>query len=68
MLQGGQPIQSCVVQDATLVGIWNDGLSDESVEDMTNSNLHVMRFLDLSLEDDVPGHSVLLRLRTLPQW
>ncbi len=29
-----------------LVGIWNGGLSDESVEDMANSNLHVMRFLD----------------------
>ncbi len=43
-----------------LVGIWNGGLSDESVEDMANSNLHVMRFLGLSLEDDVPDHSVLL--------
>ncbi len=28
-----------------LAGIWNGGLSDESVEDMANSNLHVMRFL-----------------------
>jgi IS5 family transposase len=28
-----------------LVGIWNGDLSDESVEDMANSNLHVMRFL-----------------------
>ena len=36
-----------------LVGIWNGGLSDESVEEMANSNLHVMRFLRLSLEDDV---------------
>ena len=36
-----------------LVGIWNGDLSDESVEDMANSNLHVMRFLGLSLEDDV---------------
>ncbi len=47
-----------------LVGIWNGGLSDESVEDMANSNLHVMRFLDLSLEEDVPDHSVLSRFRT----
>ena len=47
-----------------LVGIWNSGLSDESVEDMANSNLHVMRFLGLSLEDDVPDHSVLSRFRT----
>ena len=47
-----------------LVGIWNGGLSDESVEDMVNSNLHVMRFLGLSLEDDVPDHSVLSRFRT----
>jgi len=29
-----------------------------------NSNLHVMRFLGLSLEDDVPDHSVLSRFRT----
>ncbi|TXI25438.1 MAG: IS5 family transposase [Nitrosomonas sp.] len=31
---------------------------------MANSNLHVMRFLGLSLEDDVPDHSVLSRFRT----
>ena len=47
-----------------LIGIWNGGLSDESVEDMANSNLHVMRFLGLSLEDDVPDHSVLSRFRS----
>ncbi len=47
-----------------LVGIWNGGLNDESVEGMTNPNLHVMRFLGLSLEDDVPDHSVLSRFRT----
>lgn len=47
-----------------LVGIWNGGLSDESVEDMANSNLHVMRFLGLCLEDDVPDHSVLSRFRS----
>ena len=47
-----------------LIGIWHGGLSDESVEDTANSNLHVMRFLGLSLEDDVPDHSVLSRFRT----
>jgi len=47
-----------------LVGIWHGGLSDEAVEDMANANLHVMRFLGLSLEDDVPDHSVLSRFRT----
>ncbi|MDR4653059.1 MAG: transposase [Nitrosomonas sp.] len=47
-----------------LVGLWHDGLSDESVEDMANANLHVMRFLGLDLEDDVPDHSVLSRFRT----
>jgi len=36
-----------------LAGIWHGGLSDEAVEDMANSNLHVMRFLGLYLEDDV---------------
>lgn len=47
-----------------LVGIWNDGFSDEVVEDMANANLHVMRFLGIKLEDDVPDHSVLSRFRT----
>ena len=47
-----------------LCGIWYGGLSDESVEDMANANLHVMRFLKLSLEDDVPDHSVLSRFRS----
>ena len=47
-----------------LVGIWNGGLSDEAVDDMANANLHVMRFLGLNLEDDVPDHSVLSHFRT----
>lgn len=47
-----------------LVGIWHGGLSDEAVEGMANANLYVMRFLGLSLEDDVPDHSVLSRFRT----
>ncbi len=47
-----------------LVGIWYKGLSDEAVEDMANSNLHVMRFLGIRLEDHVPDHSVLSRFRT----
>lgn len=47
-----------------LVGIWHGGLSDEAVEDMANANLHVMRFLGLYLEDDIPDHSVLSRFRT----
>ena len=47
-----------------LVGIWHGGLSDEAVEDMANANLHVMRFLKLSLEENVPDHSVLSRFRS----
>jgi IS5 family transposase len=47
-----------------LVGVWHGGLSDEAVEDMANANLYVMRFLNLSLEDEVPDHSVLSRFRT----
>jgi len=31
---------------------------------MANANLHVMRFLGLNLEDDVPDHSVLSHFRT----
>ncbi|WP_293007532.1 transposase [Nitrosomonas sp.] len=30
---------------------------------MANANLHVMRFLGLSLENDIPDHSVLSRFR-----
>ena len=47
-----------------LVGLWHGGLSDEAVEDMANVNLHVLCFLGLALEDDVPDHSVLSRFRT----
>ncbi len=47
-----------------LVGIWHGDLSDEAVEDMANANLYVMRFLGLSLEDDIPDHSVLSLFRT----
>ena len=31
---------------------------------MANANLYVMRFLNLSLEDEIPDHSVLSRFRT----
>ena len=47
-----------------LVGIWHGGLTDEAVEDRANSNLDVMRFLNLALEDEMPDHSVLSRFRT----
>lgn len=47
-----------------LVGLWHGDLSDESVEDMTNANLHAMHFLGLDLADDVPDHSALSRFRT----
>ena len=39
-------------------------MSDEAVEDMANANLHVLCFLGLALEDDIPDHSVLSRFRT----
>jgi len=47
-----------------LTGIWMGGLSDVQVEEQANSNLYVMTFLGLTLEDDVPDHSVLSRFRT----
>ncbi len=47
-----------------MVGLWHGGISDESVEDMANANLHAMKFLVLNMEDDVPDHSVLSRFRT----
>lgn len=42
-----------------LVETWNGGLYDESMDDIVNSNLHVMSFMELSLEDDVSDHSML---------
>lgn len=33
------------------------GISNEAIEDMVNASLHVMRFLGLNLEDDVPDYS-----------
>jgi len=47
-----------------LIDIWHGGLSAEAVDDMTNSNLHVMRFLGWCLEDNVSDHLVLSRSRT----
>lgn len=45
-----------------LVGMWY-GLSDERTEEMINENLSASRFCGLSVEDDVPDHSVLSRFR-----
>ncbi len=49
-----------------LTGIWNGGLSDESVEDMANSNLHVMRFLGLSLEARCAGPFCVITFQNPP--
>ena len=39
----GRPVYSgLLLFKMLLIGIWDGGLSDESVEDMANSNLHVM--------------------------
>jgi IS5 family transposase len=40
------------------------GLSDYEVEERVNDSLSFMKFLGLSLEDEVPDHSVLSRFRT----
>jgi hypothetical protein len=42
-----------------LDGLWHGGLRDQSVEDMANANLPVMRLLGLDLEADEPNYSVL---------
>lgn len=61
---GRPPYPGLLLFKMLLVGVWHGGLSDEAVEDMANANLYVMRFLNLSLEDEVPDHSVLSRFRT----
>jgi transposase, IS5 family len=40
------------------------GLSDYEVEEKVNDSLSFMKFLGLTLEDEVPDHSVLSRFRT----
>ena len=40
------------------------GLSDYEVEEKVNDSLSFMQFVNLTLEDDVPDHSVLSRFRT----
>ncbi|HQX13061.1 MAG TPA: hypothetical protein PLV19_02695 [Nitrosomonas sp.] len=45
MLQGVGVFGVDAIQDAAGRKIGNGGLSDESVEDMANSNLYVMQFL-----------------------
>lgn len=46
-----------------LIGIWK-GLSDRDVEEEVSVNLKAMRFCGLTLEDNVPDHSVLSRFRS----
>ena len=46
-----------------LLGIWNN-LSDYGVEELVNDSLSASSFCGLSLEDDVPDHSILSRFRT----
>ncbi len=45
-----------------LISIWYD-LSDIQTEIMVNDSISALKFCDLSIEDDVPGHSTLSRFR-----
>jgi len=47
----------------TLLQTWY-GLSDYEVEEKVNDSLSFMKFVGLTLEDEVPDHSVLSRFRT----
>jgi transposase, IS5 family len=47
----------------TLLQSWY-GLSDYEFEERVNDSLSFMQFLGLTLEDDVPDHSVISRFRT----
>lgn len=45
-----------------LISIWYD-LSDIQTESMVNDSISAIKFCDLTIEDDVPGHSTLSRFR-----
>jgi IS5 family transposase len=61
---GRTPYSGLLLFKMLLIGIWYGGLSDEMVEEKANADLYVMKFLGLSLEDNVPDHSTLSRFRT----
>lgn len=45
-----------------LISVWYD-LSDIQTETMVNDSLSAIKFCDLTLEDNVPGHSTLSRFK-----
>jgi IS5 family transposase len=47
-----------------LISNWYD-LSDVQTEVMVNDSISALKFCDLSIEDDVPGHSTLSRFRKI---
>ncbi len=45
-----------------LISIWYD-ISDAQTEAMVNDSLSAMKFCNLKIEDDIPGHSTLSRFK-----
>ncbi len=45
-----------------LISIWYD-ISDAQTEAMVNDSLSTMKFCNLKIEDDIPGHSTLSRFK-----
>ncbi len=45
-----------------LISIWYD-ISDVQTEAMVNDSLSAMKFCNLKIEDDIPGHSTLSRFK-----
>ncbi|MCD6543746.1 MAG: transposase [Flavobacteriaceae bacterium] len=45
-----------------LISIWYD-ISDAQTEFMVNDSLSAMKFCNLKIEDDIPGHSTLSRFK-----
>lgn len=45
-----------------LISIWYN-LSDAQTETMVNDSLSAMKFCNLKIEDDIPGHSTLTRFK-----
>lgn len=45
-----------------LISIWYD-ISDAQTETMVNDSLSAMKFCNLKIEDDIPGHSTLSRFK-----
>lgn len=63
-IAGNLAYPGLVLLKMSLLGVWY-GLSDRALEDRVKDSISFSRFCGLSLEDNVPDHSIVSRFRTM---